>query len=62
MRALGEKLSRRRERERERGVHALNRADAEREREREVCARAGRAGPRARAVPVILRNYVWVLF
>ncbi len=37
VRALGEKLSRRRE--------------------REVCARAGRARPRARvAVPVILRN------
>ncbi len=41
------------QRERERGVRALNRADAERE--GEVCARAGRARPRA-AVPVILRN------
>ncbi len=40
------------ERERERGVCALNRVDAERARERGVCVRAGRAGPRARAVPV----------
>ncbi len=55
-RALGEKLSRRRERERER--------------EREVCARAGRARPRA-AVPVtrfrrffffVINNFLFLFF
>ncbi len=61
MRVLGEKLSRRREREREVCERAgreteQTQIEREREREREVCARAGRAGPRARAVPVILRN------